>query len=763
MKTVRLVIMSLLMSIASPLTARQNDGVSHVRYDIRDGLSSENVGGGVQDRNGLLWFATWNGLNCYDGYDFHRVYIRPGDKVSISTNRIRDILLSDDGNILCHTDDDIYEFDLHSYSFSDIPPEMKDSIGGRMGKRWRGFYDSQGNFWSSEHSGLDKDLSRHHPARVLPETSGREARALLLDSDSVLWVATRSDWCVRRYGSDGRLLDVASLDFSPYCMFQTRDGDVWMSGKPGALVKNGIQRITDDAIYDMAEDRWGRLWMATFGGGVKCCENPQAEHPVLSPSIGGYKIRKLLITPSDNIIAATTDGLLVGHIDGSDCRNTILRRIVRDGNNPGSLSSNATMSVARDSRGNVFVATESSGLDMIEEKMLFSDNPEFIHINTGNSGMPSDIINAMRLDSDSLLMIVGCDHVMTYNPLNGHFQNLSSAFWTDSCLFMETTPLKLHDGSWVFGAEQGAFRATEHNIYSRGYVPPIVFTTVVINGETEDFTPSPGGKTDLPRGQRNVTVRFAALDYVDNKDILYRTRMDGSPWTKADRSRSVTFFNMTPGLHTLEVQSTDRYGRWVDNTATQYIDVPPYWYETWWAYLLFAVVALGFLTGIVYTFFYIRNVNRNRRELLEKYMALLKENSGAAADGRGREEQEMQPLNAGQKPEDTLFLKRVRRYIEENIGNPDANVDDMAMAAAASRSTLNRHLRAQLGITGAQLLIEARMQRAQQLLLADNGAVRSMSEIADLCGYTDVHYFMRVFKKKFGVNPTEYKMTGNKV
>lgn len=93
MKTARLVIMSLLMSIASPLTARQNDGVSHVRYDIRDGLSSENVGGGVQDRNGLLWFATWNGLNCYDGYDFHRVYIRPGDKVSISTNRIRDILL----------------------------------------------------------------------------------------------------------------------------------------------------------------------------------------------------------------------------------------------------------------------------------------------------------------------------------------------------------------------------------------------------------------------------------------------------------------------------------------------------------------------------------------------------------------------------------------------------------------------------------------------------------------------------------------------
>lgn len=43
---------------------------------------------------------------------------------------------------------------------------------------------------------------------------------------------------------------------------------------------------------------------------------------------------------------------------------------------------------------------------------------------------------------------------------------------------------------------------------------------------------------EIPAGHRNMTVSFAAIDYTDNRDILYRTRLDGSPWTGADRTRS---------------------------------------------------------------------------------------------------------------------------------------------------------------------------------------------------------------------------------
>ena len=76
-------------------------------------------------------------------------------------------------------------------------------------------------------------------------------------------------------------------------------------------------------------------------------------------------MRKIIITPSDNIIAATTEGLLVGTVDSADCRNTRLMPVRRDGNRPGSLCSNAVMSVARDTRGNVVGGWEGLGVVII--------------------------------------------------------------------------------------------------------------------------------------------------------------------------------------------------------------------------------------------------------------------------------------------------------------------------------------------------------------------------------------------------------------
>ena len=73
-------LISLICSLICQIAfSAQIDGERVMRYDDRDGLSSPLVGGGIQDRNGLLWFATWNGLNCYDGYEFHWVKIAPGD------------------------------------------------------------------------------------------------------------------------------------------------------------------------------------------------------------------------------------------------------------------------------------------------------------------------------------------------------------------------------------------------------------------------------------------------------------------------------------------------------------------------------------------------------------------------------------------------------------------------------------------------------------------------------------------------------------
>src|SRR5437016_6322434 len=58
----------------------------------KDGLSHSRVNRILQDRQGFMWFATWDGLNKYDGYKFIVYRNDPDDSTSISSSRIVDIL-----------------------------------------------------------------------------------------------------------------------------------------------------------------------------------------------------------------------------------------------------------------------------------------------------------------------------------------------------------------------------------------------------------------------------------------------------------------------------------------------------------------------------------------------------------------------------------------------------------------------------------------------------------------------------------------------
>ena len=50
----------------------------------------------TQDRQGMIWFATWNGLCRYDGYDFVVFKNRPGDGIDIRYDRVRGEMLGRD-------------------------------------------------------------------------------------------------------------------------------------------------------------------------------------------------------------------------------------------------------------------------------------------------------------------------------------------------------------------------------------------------------------------------------------------------------------------------------------------------------------------------------------------------------------------------------------------------------------------------------------------------------------------------------------------
>ena len=70
-----------------------------------------------------------------------------------------------------------------------------------------------------------------------------------------------------------------------------------------------------------------------------------------------------------------------------------------------------------------------------------------------------------------------------------------------------------------------------------------------------------------------------------------------------------------------------------------------------------------------------------------------------------------------------------------------------------SKSQASRKIKSLTGMTPNQLIQEARLQKALNNMSQNN---KTISEIAYESGFNSPTYFTRVFKKRFGISPTNF-------
>lgn len=64
-------------------------------YSTEDGLSHDIITSIFKDREGFMWFGTWNGINRFDGQHFVTYKSSPGDQSSLKSNRLDQITEDD--------------------------------------------------------------------------------------------------------------------------------------------------------------------------------------------------------------------------------------------------------------------------------------------------------------------------------------------------------------------------------------------------------------------------------------------------------------------------------------------------------------------------------------------------------------------------------------------------------------------------------------------------------------------------------------------
>ncbi len=103
-----------------------------------------------------------------------------------------------------------------------------------------------------------------------------------------------------------------------------------------------------------------------------------------------------------------------------------------------------------------------------------------------------------------------------------------------------------------------------------------------------------------------------------------------------------------------------------------------------------------------------------------------------------------------------LLMQKVSRYLQANYMNPALSVESVAELIGLSPSRLSTLFKQCMKMNFSDYVSDLRIIAARELL-AD--PLRSANEVASLTGFESASYFTRVFKKRVGLTPTEYRKT----
>lgn len=100
-------------------------------------------------------------------------------------------------------------------------------------------------------------------------------------------------------------------------------------------------------------------------------------------------------------------------------------------------------------------------------------------------------------------------------------------------------------------------------------------------------------------------------------------------------------------------------------------------------------------------------------------------------------------------------IKEVVSYIDFHYAE-DLNLSFFAEMFHISRNYLSGLYKKETGMTLTDYIHQVRSRRAITLI---NSSSLSITTIAVSCGYNDINYFTRMFKKIYGVSPTQYRLS----
>lgn len=411
----------LFSSVLSPLFAQEHV-LEFERISLEHGLSQNSITSIIQDRRGLMWFGTLDGLNKFDGYDFTVYKHSPADSNSLSANSIWSLCEDTRGVIWIATvAQGLNRFDPKTGRFARFYHHVNDSASLSDNRVRAIFEDRDGNLWIGTRDGGLNRFDRKtetfvrytHDPQNPNSVSDNHIRCIMQASNGMLWIGT---------GRGGiNQFDPATSHFIHY----KHDPD-----SPRSLSHNHVE-----SIY---QDRQGVIWVGTYGGGLDKLDLSTKENSD-GDADGEVSFRHYQHVPndpatlSDNTIEAIfedhTGTLWVGTASGGlnkfERQSERFYRYLNDLNDQASISHNNIETIYEDRTNNLWIGTWGGGINKIDRKPQ-----KFLHYKHkpfNENSLSHNYVRAVHEDASGALWIGtsegGLDRLDRQSGEVSHYKN----------------------------------------------------------------------------------------------------------------------------------------------------------------------------------------------------------------------------------------------------------------------------------------------------------------------------------------------------
>ncbi|NBB86921.1 MAG: response regulator [Bacteroidetes bacterium] len=478
-----------------------------------------------------------------------------------------------------------------------------------------------GVLWVGTYGGLARryPLSRHVAREGVRPDDERSLRsnavtAFAEDPTGTLWIGTDGEGLTRRETSPSagftrvsydpaRPLSRAATDVLSLTVDD--DGALWVGAIGGLYRRNPdtgeFSRFIDadvDArnrmmvIYDL-EAAGGRVLAGAGLGGVMDIDPTE-----------NRSVRTRIVDSPEVVTAVLLDRM--GNIWAGTYNVGLWRMVERDGRPPGlqrmpqALSSQQVNTLYEDRTGAIWIGT-GDGLDCLTIDGADTTLTRFHR----TDGLPDTAIRGILEDRQSRLWIATSTGLSWRDPQTGAFVSYDARDGLEAGGPLYQSP---RTGRIYVGGNFGYAAFDPEALTVEPPPPAPVLTGLRMLGDAvqigADGSPlrralSMTDELRLRYDDRVVTFAFAALDFRAPSKHRYAVRLDGfdETWREVGGQRQATFTNLSPGRYTFRVRAAGRDGVWGPETALSVTVVPPWW-RTWWAYLAYALAAVGLVAAV---------------------------------------------------------------------------------------------------------------------------------------------------------------------